>query len=107
MDTLKKALLKLVGFGENLEVALKDHRLSLMEYATLGSGLGLAVFFIIQNYKEIDSELDTLDDAGEAELKEYIRVELDLSNDRAEGIFEKTFGLLLSVVAYIKALIKK
>jgi hypothetical protein len=106
MDTLKKALSKLVSFGENLEGALKDHKVTFVEGMTLSANLGMAVFFIIQNIDAIHVELDQLSEADETELINFIKNELDLTNDRAEAIIQGTIDMIASVIMYIETIKK-
>ena len=101
MDTIKKALLKLINFGENLEGALKDHKINFIEGATLSGSLGVAVFFIVQNFNEIFSELREAIKNKE-QLQQWFCQELDLDNDKAEKLFEKTFSMLLSIIEYVE-----
>jgi len=108
MEELKKALSKLINFGETLEGALKDNRITLMEGVNCSAGLGMAIFYIIQNRKEIQLQLKQLqeDPQKQEELKQYIKDDLDLDNDRIEVIFERTLDLVTDIVAYIDAIKK-
>lgn len=108
MEELKKALSKLISFGETLEGALKDNRITLMEGVSCSAGLGMAIFYTIQNREKIADQIKELqaDPQKWEPMKLHIAHELDLDNDRAEAIIERTLDLIVDVVAYIDAIKK-
>ena len=107
METIKKALLKLVSFGENLEGSLKDNKITLLEGATLAGALGLAVFYIIQNFQSISAELAAVDQEKEAELKAFLEQELKLDSEKAEKLFLVAFDLLFTLLEFVDTLRQK
>lgn len=103
MEILKKALMKLVSFGENLEGSLKDHKVSFLEAANLSGTLAIAIFYVVQNFQELAEEVKKLDDKRREELLEWFKEMVDMDNDRIERIFEDTLDLILHTCKYIQA----
>ena len=109
IEKLKEAALAVVNFGEKVENALADGKLSFIEGITIAIGSAPDAFGLIQDGKEIKAEFQDLDDSEREELCDYVASELDLNADGVEEVAEKGFDLLVAfeaLVGSIKALKK-
>lgn len=107
METIKKAIRKLVGFGQNLESALKDNRVTLMEGIGLTGNLGGAVYFIIQNLEDFTTEIENMTDKQHQKLVDFVEAECNLDDEHAEEIVMDAFNLLFSLLEFVKTLKNK
>lgn len=104
IEKLKDAATAAVNFGEKIEDALADGKLSFVEGITIAIGSAPEVFGLIQDGKEIKAEFQDLDDFERRELVEHVAAELDLDSDGIEEVVENGFDLLVSLEALISSI---
>jgi hypothetical protein len=104
IETLKEAAKAVISFGNKLEDALADGKLTFIEGITIAIGTAPDAFSLIQDAQELKAEFLDLDDAEMDALSEYVAVELDLDADKIELIVEKGFEFLISLYALVMAI---
>lgn len=102
---LSEALVFAISMGEALEMALADKKLGLED-------LGLLVVPFtkapdaVDGFGKIGAEIKDLDATEMAEIKQLVKTQLNLSNDKLEAKIEAGvdfLGAVYSLVAAIKA----
>lgn len=96
IEKLKEAALFTISFTEALDKRLEDGKMSFLETITLGAKLK-DLPSIIRNGPEISQEYMDLDSSEKEELVEFIKEELELSNDRVEDLIENSLSVLASL----------
>ena len=103
IETLKQTALTAIKFGQKLEDALADGKLSWGEGLSLAIGVAPDVFKLVPKASLIIAEYKDLSDEERKELAEFIVTELDLESDKVEVLVEKGFALLVALDELIEA----
>lgn len=101
IETLKQTALTAIKFGQKLEDALADGKLSWGEGLGLAFGVAPDVFKLVPKASLIVTEYKDLSDEERVELVAYIKDELDLTDDAVEEFVEEGFALLSQLDRFI------
>ena len=106
IEALKQAAKAVISFGDKLEDALEDGKLTFLEGITIAIGTAPDAFKLLQkeNIAELKEEFLDLDEDEKDELSVYVAEELDLDADTMEFIVEAGFDFLLSLDSLVRAI---
>lgn len=105
-EKIKTALLSVILLGMELDKALKDKKITLLE------GIGMIpeikdVYLALKNWDDIIDEYDDLDEEELVEINSFFATELDITNDRVEVIIESAFELLIAISEFRQKLTRR
>jgi len=96
----KELLVFLAKFGNAVDIALRDGKISFMDAGVLFEPL-FASASAFNGVKELPAELGELSSTEALELTDAVAAELDLANDNAEYLTERGLELAFALVAFI------
>ncbi len=106
IENLKVAIVSAINLGEKIEKNLADDgKISLAEALKIGAGSFGGVIKVIKSGNQIKAEVKDLDSSEIKELRDLIKEELDLENDKIEIVIEKSIDFLVGLeelIAVIK-----
>lgn len=97
IDAIKKAAKAVIRFGDKLEDALADGKITFVEGISLAISAAPDAFSLAQDAQQLKAEFNDLDSNERQELADYVTEELDLEADNVEEIAEKGFNLLVAI----------
>jgi hypothetical protein len=106
-ETIKKAILAVVGFGNMTGRALDDGRLDLKDLGvlTLLPPAIIALWQAVTNVTDLKAELADLDQAEIQELKDFFKKEFDIPEEDIEKRIEQCADLIDTVRAGYSAIV--
>jgi len=106
IENLKVAIVSVINLGEKIEKNLADDgKISLAEALKIGVGSFGGVIKVIKSGNQIKAEVKDLDSSEIYEMRDLIKEELDLENDKIEIVIEKSIDFLVGLeelIAVIK-----
>lgn len=105
IENLKKTLIAAINLAERIDKNYADDgKISFIEVLGIGAASFGDILRVIKNGSEIKKEFLDLDDNEKAELIQLVKDELDLNNDKVEGIVEKALEFLVSLEGLINSI---
>ena len=84
-----------------IDKAVADKKINIMDLPLFFSPI-MSAQAAFEGIDKVKGELDSMDAAKLAELKNYIKEELDLSSDKSEEIIEKSLDLAIDLFDILK-----
>lgn len=101
IETIKQAAKVAIKFGQKLDDALEDNKVTWGEALGMLFGVAPDALAMVPQIGQIKQEYLDLDNQEREELVDYVVEELDLESDRAEEIAEAAFDALVSLEALV------
>lgn len=105
IEKMKVVLMFIINLGERFEKITREDSPG-GKKVTWGEVLGSALLLkdvpsLIKAIPELKAEFLDLDETEKQELKDYVKVELDLEDDAVEKMIEKAWNTLVSLSSLI------
>lgn len=102
-EQAKKVLKFAVALGEAVDKSLVDNKVTVIDALNFFEPLQLAAP-AFENFDQLKLEIESLDEAGKAELVQFCKDELKLADEKAEHAIEAGLELVGSIYLFVKGL---